>query len=179
MQTEKVLVKDISLSYGHAGIGAGLTPALADINLQVAAGEFVAIIGPSGCGKSTLLKVISGLSRQSAGTVRIDGDVVQGVPKRMGFLFQSDALLPWKCARENVAIGAMLSGSDAETANAVADSLLEDLGLGKASHKFPSELSGGMRKRVTVGATGTKRKERGLPFQRRASLGTTSSEYCR
>jgi NitT/TauT family transport system ATP-binding protein len=123
------------------------------VSLQVGAGEFVAIIGPSGCGKSTLLRVVCGLLPATEGTVTLDGRAVDRVPPAMGFLFQSDALLPWKTARENVAIGAILAGQPAGPAARRAESLLADLGLLPALDKYPAELSGGMRKRVALART--------------------------
>jgi NitT/TauT family transport system ATP-binding protein len=127
--------------------------ALAGVSLRVAPGEFVAIIGPSGCGKSTLLRVVCGLLGATQGMVRVGGHVVTRVPPGIGFLFQSDALLPWKTARENVAIGAILAGKGPGEARRRAESLLAEIGLGQALHKYPAELSGGMRKRVALART--------------------------
>jgi NitT/TauT family transport system ATP-binding protein len=91
--------------------------------------------------------------RASDGTVSIDGKVVDGVPKAVGFLFQSDALLPWRTAQQNVAAGAILAGQSDRQAQVRAAGLLEELGLGAALGKYPSELSGGMRKRVALART--------------------------
>ena len=127
--------------------------ALSGVSVRVAPGEFVAILGPSGCGKSTLLRVVCGLLAATQGTVRIDDRVVTRVPPGIGFLFQSDALLPWKTARENVAIGAILAGKAPGEAGRRAEALLVDIGLGQALDKYPAELSGGMRKRVALART--------------------------
>jgi len=127
--------------------------ALSGVSVRVARGEFVAILGPSGCGKSTLLRVVCGLLGATEGTVRLDGQAVTRVPPGIGFLFQSDALLPWKTARENVAIGAILAGQAPAAARRRAEVLLGDIGLGQALDKFPAELSGGMRKRVALART--------------------------
>jgi NitT/TauT family transport system ATP-binding protein len=127
--------------------------ALADISCCVRSGEFVAIIGPSGCGKSTLLRVVAGLLGATQGSVRIDGAPVADVPDGIGFLFQSDALLPWKSALDNVVIGALLAGRNRREAEGRARELLGALGLDRAIDKYPGELSGGMRKRVALART--------------------------
>jgi NitT/TauT family transport system ATP-binding protein len=149
----KIAVTDVALRYSGSGETPTSTLALTDVRFNVSPGEFVAIIGPSGCGKSTLLKVICGLIRASDGTVSIDGKVVDGVPEAVGFLFQSDALLPWRTAQQNVAAGAILAGQSDRQAQVRAAGLLEELGLGAALGKYPSELSGGMRKRVALART--------------------------
>lgn len=148
----KLELSGVSLRYSGSG-DAGSHLALQDINLRVAPGEFVAIVGPSGCGKSTLLRIISGLMKPTHGVVRIDNNEVRDVPPRMGFVFQSDALLPWKTAEEVVTIGGVLAGRDAGASQQKAQRLLEELGLGQALHKHPGELSGGMRKRVSLTRT--------------------------
>jgi NitT/TauT family transport system ATP-binding protein len=127
--------------------------ALSNVSLRVNAGEFVAIIGPSGCGKSTLLRAMAGLLGVTEGEVRIDDLPVTRVPQGIGFLFQSDALLPWKTALENVMVGAVLAGRDRRDAKGRATSLLREIGLDRALDKYPAELSGGMRKRVALART--------------------------
>jgi NitT/TauT family transport system ATP-binding protein len=153
MTQAKIAVSDVALRYPGSGATSTSTLAVADVAFDVAPGEFVAIIGPSGCGKSTLLKIICGLMRASEGTVSIDGTLVDGVPKSVGFLFQSDALLPWRTAKQNVIAGAILAGQSERQAAERAIALLEELGLGAALDKYPSELSGGMRKRVALART--------------------------
>jgi len=150
----KISVSNLVLRYAGAAMDAnGDALALQNVEFQVGEGEVVALIGPSGCGKSTLLKLVSGLIKPTAGGIEVDGARVERVPRGIGFMFQSDALLPWKTAQQNVAIGGMLAGLPAVRAHDLARSLLEDLGLGQALHKYPSELSGGMRKRVALGRT--------------------------
>jgi NitT/TauT family transport system ATP-binding protein len=127
--------------------------ALSNVSLRVNAGEFVAIIGPSGCGKSTLLRAMAGLLGVTEGEVRIDDLPVTRVPQGIGFLFQSDALLPWTTALENVMVGAVLAGRDRRDAKGRATSLLREIGLDRALDKYPAELSGGMRKRVALART--------------------------
>jgi NitT/TauT family transport system ATP-binding protein len=152
-RSPELVVAGVSLRFAPPAGDMASHLALADVSFRVRPGEFVAIIGPSGCGKSTLLRVVAGLLRGTEGEVSIDGQVISGVPAGIGFLFQSDALLPWKTALENVMIGAALAGRGRGEAAAHAVDLLRELGLEKAQHKYPSELSGGMRKRVALART--------------------------
>src|SRR5712692_3791503 len=124
--------------------------ALDAISLDVDAGAFVAIVGPSGCGKSTLLNVIAGLLAPSAGQVRVRGEALTGLNRRATYMFQQDALLPWKDVRENVALGLTLAGVARDAARARADAWLARVHLSGFARHFPSQLSGGMRKRVAM-----------------------------
>jgi NitT/TauT family transport system ATP-binding protein len=146
-------ISDLSLRFAPTDEEGRSHLALSDVSLHVKPGEFVAIIGPSGCGKSTLLRIVAGLLGVTEGEVRIDNLPVDRVPEGIGFLFQSDALLPWKTALENVTIGALLAGHDRREAESRAVGLLREIGLDKALGKYPSELSGGMRKRVALART--------------------------
>jgi NitT/TauT family transport system ATP-binding protein len=116
--------------------------------LAVADGEFVAIVGPTGCGKSTLLNAAAGLLAPSAGTVTIYGAPLAGRNAQAGYLFQSDALFPWKTALDNVAIGLEVAGVAAAVARAQARQWLARVGLGAFAARYPHMLSGGQRKRV-------------------------------
>jgi NitT/TauT family transport system ATP-binding protein len=149
----ELAVGAVSLRYAPTGDETASHLALSDISFRVRPGEFIAIIGPSGCGKSTLLRLVAGLLSPTAGAVTIDGRPIAGVPRGIGFLFQSDALLPWKTALENVMIGAQLAGSGRKDAEDSANRLLRELGLEKAKGRYPTELSGGMRKRVALART--------------------------
>ena len=124
--------------------------ALDGISLAVEAGSFVAIVGPSGCGKSTLLNIVAGLLTPSTGTVRVDGEPLTGLNRRATYMFQQDALLPWKTVRENVALGLTLGGAPKAEAHARANAWLERVGLTPFAAHYPSQLSGGMRKRVVM-----------------------------
>ncbi len=124
--------------------------ALDDISLSIAAGSFVAIVGPSGCGKSTLLNIAAGLLTPSSGLVRVDGEPLSGLNRRATYMFQQDALLPWKSVRENVALGLTLSGVAKPDAHARADAWLGRVALSAFADHYPSQLSGGMRKRVVM-----------------------------
>jgi NitT/TauT family transport system ATP-binding protein len=124
--------------------------ALDDVSLSISAGSFVAIVGPSGCGKSTLLNIVAGLLAPSAGTVRVDGEPQTGLNRRATYMFQQDALLPWKTVRENVALGLTLGGVARPEAQARAGEWLARVGLAAFAAHYPSQLSGGMRKRVVM-----------------------------
>ena len=131
-------VTDLALSYGT-------TPVLEGVGMEVEDGEFVSLVGPSGSGKSTVLRAIIGLQKPSAGKVEL------GVAKdKIGFLFQDDALLPWRRAAENVALGLRLRGMAKEQALARAEDWLGRLGLHGLGARYPRELSGGQRKRVAL-----------------------------
>jgi sulfonate transport system ATP-binding protein len=124
-----------------------------ELSLQVAPGEFVSIVGPTGCGKSTLLNVAAGLLAPSAGIVRVAGEPLRGLNRRAGYLFQAEALLPWRNARENVAAGLQFRGMERGHALQRADEWLGRVGLTGFGHHYPHQLSGGMRKRVALAQT--------------------------
>ena len=117
-------------------------------SLDVADGEFVSIVGPTGCGKSTLLNIAAGLIAPSGGSVGIFGAPLAGLNRQAGYLFQADALFPWKTALENVAIGLETSGTARAEARARAQAWLARVGLAEFGARYPHMLSGGQRKRV-------------------------------
>jgi NitT/TauT family transport system ATP-binding protein len=117
-------------------------------SLSVAHGEFVAIVGPTGCGKSTLLNVAAGLLTPAAGSVRIFDRPLAGLNRDAGYLFQADALFPWKTALDNVAIGLEIMGAPRDQALQRAQGWLTSVGLGAFGNRYPHMLSGGQRKRV-------------------------------
>ena len=116
--------------------------------LDVADGEFVAIVGPTGCGKSTLLNVAAGLIAPSNGTAMIFGSPLTGLNRQAGYLFQAEALFPWKTASENVAIGLEIAGTPKTQARERAQQWLARVGIGGFGDRYPHMLSGGQRKRV-------------------------------
>ena len=132
--------------------GAMLT-AIHDVDLTVAAGEFCAIVGPTGCGKSTTLSLISGLAPPTAGEVYVLGKPVTGVDPRVGFVFQSDALFPWRNVLDNVAAGPIFRGRPREEALTRAADWIRRVGLSRFERHHPHQLSGGMRKRVALAQT--------------------------
>ncbi|MBV8698595.1 ABC transporter ATP-binding protein [Bradyrhizobium sp.] len=122
--------------------------AVEQADLAVADGEFVAIVGPTGCGKSTLLNVAAGLLQPAAGRVRIFDKPLVGLNRDAGYLFQADALFPWKTALDNVAVGLEIAGTSRGEALARAKQWLGSVGLGAFASRYPHMLSGGQRKRV-------------------------------
>jgi NitT/TauT family transport system ATP-binding protein len=124
--------------------------ALADVDLTVDRGQFCAVVGPSGCGKSTTLTLVSGLERASDGDVLVHGKPVTAIGRDVGFVFQADALLPWKTVLENVAIGPRFRGADRADAHDHARDWLRRVGLAQFEDRHPHQLSGGMRKRVAL-----------------------------
>jgi NitT/TauT family transport system ATP-binding protein len=127
--------------------GTGRVLALADINLKVAAGEFLCIVGPSGCGKSTLLRILAGLDTQTSGSIRIDA---AGWPVQNAMVFQESGLFPWMSVAKNVGFGLMTRGVPAAEAAARVDAALRLVGLTKFRNHFPHQLSGGMRQRSAI-----------------------------
>jgi len=141
-----VLLADVTVAFRLAY--GGVFTAVRKASLTVADGEFVAIVGPTGCGKSTLLNVAAGLYAASEGRVEIFGFGLQGLNRQAGYLFQADALFPWKTALDNVAIGLETAGMRRREATKRAEALLTRVGLGTFAQRYPHMLSGGQRKRV-------------------------------
>jgi len=141
-----VALDDVSITFHLAG-GGGYQ-AVQSASLKVADGEFVSIVGPTGCGKTTLLNAAAGLFPPSSGRVDIFGAALEGLNRQSGYLFQSDALFPWKTALENVAIGLEVAGTPQPQARERAQAWLTRVGLGQFGPRYPHMLSGGQRKRV-------------------------------
>jgi NitT/TauT family transport system ATP-binding protein len=131
----------------------GTYTALRDLNLHVQPGEFVAVVGPTGCGKSTTLALISGLEPPSAGEVRVFGKQVDGIGSDIGYVFQTDAVFPWKSVLDNVAAGPRFRGTPRSEADARAREWIARVGLAGFERHYPHQLSGGMRKRVALAQT--------------------------
>jgi NitT/TauT family transport system ATP-binding protein len=125
--------------------------AVHDVSLTVGAGEFVSVVGPTGCGKSTLLNVAAGLLATSLGTVSVFGAPLVGLNRRAGYMFQAESLMPWRTAAQNVMAGLEFRG--VPDARAQADEWLRRVGLGGFGDRYPHQLSGGMRKRVSLAQT--------------------------
>jgi NitT/TauT family transport system ATP-binding protein len=129
------------------------TVALRDFSMSVAQGEFIAIVGPTGCGKSTTLSMITGLLKPTAGEVHLMGAPVNGIDPRIGFVFQADAVFPWRSVLDNVAAGPLFRGRSKSAAYDEANQWLRRVGLEKFGKHYPHQLSGGMRKRVALAQT--------------------------
>ena len=127
--------------------------AVRDVTLDLAAGEFVSVVGPTGCGKSTLLNVAAGLLQPSTGSVAVFGEPLAGINRRAGYMFQSDSLMPWRTAAENVAAGLEFRGVPRAEARSQAEEWLKRVGLGGFGDRYPHQLSGGMRKRASLAQT--------------------------
>jgi NitT/TauT family transport system ATP-binding protein len=129
-----------------------LFTAVRDVDMTIEPGKFCAVVGPSGCGKSTTLTMVSGLDRPSAGTVSVGGKPVDGITAGTSFMFQSDALLPWKTVLDNVALGPVFRGVPKKEAQAQAREWVRRVHLAGFENHHPHQLSGGMRKRVSLAA---------------------------
>jgi sulfonate transport system ATP-binding protein len=126
-------------------VGYGAEPVIEGVNLEVAPGKFVSLVGPSGSGKTSILRAVTGLLTPRSGGIELNDS-----SDSLGFLFQDDALLPWRTARENVALGLRIRKLPTKAAESEADAWLARLGLEGFGARFPHELSGGQRKRVAI-----------------------------
>lgn len=131
--------------------GAGGLQVIEEIDLTVAAHEFVSLLGPSGCGKSTLLGIVAGLDHPSTGKVEVDGHADR--LGRSGLMPQRDLLMPWKRVADNVALGPIVNGVPRPQARRRAEQILERFGLGEFTDHYPAQLSGGMRQRAALART--------------------------
>jgi NitT/TauT family transport system ATP-binding protein len=139
----KIEIRGVSKSFGAAA-------ALAPIDLELAERELLCLLGPSGCGKSTLLNIVAGFIAPTTGRVLVDGQPVTGPGADRGVVFQEYALFPWLSVADNVEFGPSLRGVRAEERRRTARHYLELVGLAAHAHKFPAQLSGGMKQRVAI-----------------------------
>src|SRR5512144_988759 len=140
-----VALTDVVVSFR---VAVGNYTAVDRATLSVGDGEFVAIVGPTGCGKSTLLNIAACLLAPAGGSVNIFGSPLTALNRQAGYLFQADALFPWKTAIDNVAIGLEIQGTPRPQALERAQAWLGQVGLGAFAGRYPHMLSGGQRKRV-------------------------------
>jgi NitT/TauT family transport system ATP-binding protein len=142
------------VSIDRVTIGFGETGkeqlAVQETSVEIRPGQFVCILGPSGCGKSTLLNSVAGYVRPTSGRVLVDDAEVGGPGPDRGMVFQQYSLFPWKTVRENVAFGPRILGRWDPSPEAIADTLIEMVGLSKFSNRYPAQLSGGMQQRVGI-----------------------------
>jgi NitT/TauT family transport system ATP-binding protein len=142
-----VAIQDLSMEFVSRG---QRLLALQNIDLDIAPGEFFVIVGPSGCGKTTLLRVLQGLTRATRGRILVGGKPVTGPGTDRGFVFQQDALYPWRSVLRNVGFGLELQGIPKAQARTRALAMIDLVGLNGFENHYPHELSGGMRQRVNL-----------------------------
>ena len=142
-----VRIQNISKTYQAEN---GEVEALKGINFDVKEGEFISIIGPSGCGKSTLLSIISGLEEKTSGEIFLDGEKIEGLSDKIGYMLQKDNLLEWRTIYKNVLLGLEIQKALTEENKNYAIELLKKYGLYEFRNKYPTQLSGGMRQRVAL-----------------------------
>jgi NitT/TauT family transport system ATP-binding protein len=147
------LIELIRATKRFPGAGGTVHTAVRELTMAVAAGEFVAVVGPTGCGKSTTLSLVSGLQPASAGEVRVGGTRVAGIPDGVSYMFQSDAVMPWRTVLDNVASGPRFRGMGKAAAREQAADWVSRVGLSAFERYYPHQLSGGMRKRVALAQT--------------------------
>jgi len=152
MSTAALSLDGVSCTFAARDGAAGFT-AVRGVTLSVEAGEFVSVVGPTGCGKSTLLNMAAGLLAPSAGAVRVFGEPLAGLNRRAGYMFQAESLMPWRTALGNVMAGLSFRGAGEGDARALATQWLQRVGLAAFGDRYPHQLSGGMRKRVSLAQT--------------------------
>ncbi|KRF10395.1 ABC transporter ATP-binding protein [Nocardioides sp. Soil796] len=145
--TSQINFSGVSHRYGKGVL------ATEDVNLDIAAGEFVALIGPSGCGKTTLLNMVAGLVSPSDGAVSLNGEIVSKVPENLGYMMARDALLPWRTALGNVEFSLEGTSISRKEHADRARTVLGQVGLGGFEGHYPAQLSQGMRQRVAIART--------------------------
>jgi NitT/TauT family transport system ATP-binding protein len=146
-------LNQITVTFRSREEEGGRYPAVADTTLRIRAGEFVSVVGPTGCGKSTLLNIGAGLLEASAGEVKVFGEPLRGINRRAGYMFQTEALMPWRSAIDNVMVGLQYRGASDAGARREAQAWLERVGLGEFGDRYPHQMSGGMRKRAALAQT--------------------------
>ncbi len=147
--TARPAVAVASLDKAYAARG-GRIQALRDVSFDVGHGEFVSVVGPSGCGKSTILKILAGIVRKSGGTIAVDGEPLAGPSNKIGIVFQSPVLLPWRTVYENVVLPVEVRRQPLALARERALGLIRLVGLEGFETRYPAELSGGMQQRVAI-----------------------------
>jgi NitT/TauT family transport system ATP-binding protein len=145
--TSKLTLRNIAMIYSQRGQRFA---ALRDVSLEVQAGEFISLVGASGCGKTTLLRIVDGLVPPTHGEVLVNGKAVTRPGPDRGFVFQQDALFPWRTVIDNIVFGLEVQGKSKREAVQRADALVRLVGLGGFERHFPHELSGGMRQRANL-----------------------------
>jgi NitT/TauT family transport system ATP-binding protein len=145
-----ICVKNLDKCYR---VREGNLSALSAVDLEVAEGEFVSIVGPSGCGKSTLLYILGGFIRADSGVIEVGGKAVTGPGTDRGVVFQEYALFPWLTVTQNIRYGLEMTGVARREREETVRRLVRTIGLEGFEHRFPRELSGGMKQRVAIART--------------------------
>ncbi len=151
--TAALTLRDVACTFVSKDQPGQRYTAVQSVNLSVAAGEFVSVVGPTGCGKSTLLNVGAGLLAPSTGSVSVFGQPLTGINARAGYMFQAESLMPWRTASGNVSAGLQFRGVPEAQVAAQVDEWLRRVGLGGFGDRYPHQMSGGMRKRVSLAQT--------------------------
>ena len=146
----RLAVRGLGRTFPPARRGADPVEALAPVDLDVAANDFITILGPSGCGKSTLLRIVAGLDRPTTGTVLLDGEPVIRAGADRGMVFQSYTLFPWLTVAENIAFGLRERGVPEAERRAIAGRYIAEVGLTGFENHWPRQLSGGMQQRTAI-----------------------------
>jgi NitT/TauT family transport system ATP-binding protein len=153
--TPKLRVSDLSVTYIDRN--GNRTEAVRDVSFDILdkpnAGEIVVFLGPSGCGKSTILKAVAGLLPPTKGEVLVDGELVTGVGRDRGMVFQAYTSFGWLTVRENVEYGLRLKGTPKAERRKISDEILQEVGLAEFANRYPKDLSGGMKQRVAIART--------------------------
>src|SRR5450830_269434 len=142
-----------AVELSNVAVKFGSFTAIENVNLTVGDGEFVAVVGPTGCGKSTILNLVTGLLPAAQGQVNVFGKKLAGLNSESGYMLQQEALLPWKTALDNVALGLIFQGMSIEDAREQARPWMAKVGLKGFEHRYIHQLSGGQKKRVAMAQT--------------------------
>lgn len=153
MQHPAIELQDVACTFISKDAPGQRYTAVENVSLTVGAGEFVSVVGPTGCGKSTLLNVAAGLLAPSKGSVHIFGQPLTDINARAGYMFQTESLMPWRTALDNVLAGLQFRGVPDADARQQADDWLRRVGLGGFGDRYPHQMSGGMRKRASLAQT--------------------------
>jgi NitT/TauT family transport system ATP-binding protein len=148
--TAALALEGVTCTFVARERGGGRYTAVREASITVAQGEFVSVVGPTGCGKSTLLNVAAGLLRPSSGAVHVFGKRLGAINRHAGYMFQADALMPWRNALDNVMAGLQFRGASRADSEPRAREWLARVGLAGFEDRYPHQLSGGMRKRVAL-----------------------------
>ena len=165
-----IRIRNLSVNYGSEN-------ALNGIDLDIPRNKTCAIIGPSGCGKTTLLYAMAGLITPSSGKVVIDGEEIRSIRKETGVILQSGGLLPWKTARDNIALGLQARRLEKTVISRKVAAILEELSIGAFKDKYPAQLSGGQKQRVAIARTLVLEPDLLLMDEASSSLDAISREH--